>query len=68
MFSRHFMIAFFFTLLYNTDWYPGVAQLVGRLLWELEHGIGSTSPNVAYSLLSSQLPLIASVESPAKLW
>ena len=34
MFSRHFMIAFFFTLLYNTDWYPGVAQLVGRLLWE----------------------------------
>ena len=29
--------------------YPGVAQLVGRLVWELEHQNGSTSRNVAYS-------------------
>ena len=48
--------------------YPGVAQLVERLVWELEHSIGSTSLNVAYSLLSSQIPLITSVESWAKLW
>ena len=33
--------------------YPGVAQLVGRLIWELEHQTGSTSRNVVYSLLSS---------------
>ena len=44
-----------------------MAQLVGRLVWELEHKIGSTVPNVAYSLLSSQFPLITSVESWAKL-
>ena len=48
--------------------FPGVAQLVGRLVWELEHQIGSTSRNVAYSPLSSQIPLITSIESWAKLW
>ena len=48
--------------------YPGVAQLVGCLVWELEHQNGSTAPNVGYSPLSLQLPLITSVESWAKLW
>ena len=48
--------------------FPGVAQLVGRLVWELEHQTGSTSQNVGYSPLTSQLPLITSVESRAKLW
>ena len=48
--------------------YPGVAQLVGRLVWELEHQNGSTAPNVAHSPLTSQLPLITSVESSAKMW
>ena len=47
---------------------PGVAQLVGRLVWELEHQNGSTSRNVGYSPLTSQIPLITSVESWAKLW
>jgi len=42
--------------------------LVARLLWELEHQNGSTSRNVAYSSLTSQLPLITSVESSAKMW
>ena len=48
--------------------YPGVAQLVGRLIWVQEHQNGSTAPNVAYSPLSSQLPPTTSVESWAKLW
>jgi len=48
--------------------YPGVAQLVARLLWELEHQNGSTSRNVAYFPVALQLPLITSVESWAKLW
>ena len=48
--------------------YPGIAQLVARLLWELEHQIGSTAPNVVHSPLTSQLPLITSVESWVKMW
>ena len=48
--------------------YPGVAQLVGRLIWVLEHSYGSTASNVAYFPLALQLPLITSVESWAKLW
>ena len=48
--------------------YPGVAQLVARLLWELKHQIGSTTPNVGYSPVCSQLPLITSVESSSKMW
>ena len=48
--------------------FPGVAQLVGRLVWELEHQNGSTSRNVVYSPFTSQLPPITSVESWAKLW
>ena len=47
---------------------PGVAQLVARLLWELEHSSGSTASNVAYFPLALQLPLITSVESWAKMW
>ena len=65
-------IAFFrflcIILLADSISYPGIAQLVGRHIWELEHQNGSTAPNVAYSLLSSQIPLITSVESWAKLW
>ena len=57
-----------FGIKYNSSNDPGVAQLVARLLWELEHQNGSTSRNVAYSPLSSKLPLITSVESWAKLW
>ena len=48
--------------------YPGVAQLVGRLVWELEHQNGSTSRNVSYSPFTPQFPLITSVESWVKLW
>ena len=48
--------------------YPGVAQLVARLLWELEHQIGSTAPNVAYSPFYPLILAITAVESLAKLW
>ena len=48
--------------------FPGVAQLVGRLVWELEHQNGPTSRNVAYSPFTSQIPLITPVESWAKPW
>ena len=54
--SHHFMIAFLHIVMYNIKGsvhrtghiFPGVAQLVARLLWELEHQNGSTSQNVAY--------------------
>ena len=45
-----------------------MAQLVGRLIWVLEHQIGSIAPNVGYSPVTSQLPLITSVESSSKMW
>ena len=48
--------------------FPGVAQLVGRLIWELEHQNGSTAPNVGNCPVTPQLPLITSVESWVKLW
>ena len=48
--------------------YPGVAQLVARLLWEQEHSNGPTAPNVAYYPVTLQLPLITSVECLAKPW
>ena len=47
----------------SREHFPGVAQLVGRLVWELEHQNGSTSQNVAYSPVTPKLPLITSVES-----
>ena len=53
--------------LFSLIQYPGVAQLVGRLGWELEHQNGSTSRNVAYSPLSSKISLITAVESSSKL-
>ena len=75
------LVAIFIFIMYNTTrrsytdmclylkqyQYPGVAQLVARLLWELEHQNGSTSRNVAHSPLSPQLPLITSVESSLKM-
>ena len=65
----HISVAFFKWLVYNLSGsFPGVAQLVGRLVWELEHQNGSTAQNVAYAPLSSQISLITSVESWAKLW
>ena len=48
--------------------YPGVAQLVGRLVWELEHQIGSTASNVRYSPVYLRIPAFISVESSAKMW
>ena len=49
---RQIWIDFFAAVEYNSQWYPGVAQLVARLLWVLEHQNGSTSRNVAYSLVT----------------
>jgi len=65
LFFRKCVIMFF--VLYVCK-FPGVAQLVGRLVWELEHQNGSTAPNVAYFPLTSLLSPITSVESWAKLW
>ena len=48
--------------------YPGVAQLVGRLVWELEHQNGSTSQNVAYFPVYPLISANTAVESSKKLW
>lgn len=66
----YFSVAFFPKLLYNTirSFIRMWLSLVEHVLWELEHQTGSTSPNVGYSLLSPQIPLITSVESWAKMW
>ena len=45
-----------------------VPQQEARLLWELEHQIGSTAPNVAYSPVYLRNPANTAVESWAKLW
>lgn len=66
----YFSVAFFPKLLYNTtrSFIRMWLSLVEHVLWELEHQIGSTSQNVAYSPLSSKIPLITAVESSSKLW
>ena len=40
--TSQFPVAFFRQILYNDRANPGVAQLVGRLVWVLEHQVGST--------------------------
>ena len=45
-----------------------MAQLVGRLVWELEHQNGSTAPNVGYSPVTPKNTTITTVESSPKMW
>ena len=47
----------------SREHFPGVAQLVGRLVWELEHQNGSTAPNVAYFPVTPQTYANTAVES-----
>ena len=48
--------------------FPGVAQLIGRLVWVLEHQNGSTSRNVVYFPVTPQNTTIIAVESFLKMW
>ncbi len=64
------IIAFSGLVVYNISRckYPGVAQLVGRLVWELEHCICCSLQNVVYSSVYPQNLVFSPVECSKNLW
>ena len=60
------MIAFSWDFLYNVNViFPGVAQLVGRLIWELEHSLAQFPDYVLFSLVYLQIRLFCPLNNSA---
>ena len=60
------MIAFSRDFLYNVNViFPGVAQLVGRLIWELEHSLAQFPDYVLFSLAYLQIRLFCPLNNSA---